>query len=103
MFEAEKQVAKGSFYHKKCFTCNNCKHQLDASNFANGPDNEVYCLYCYRVSNAIFTHVELPSSRLNLPFQTTFGHKAPTRSMPLDTTSIEGQLGDIRRCPRFVQ
>jgi len=79
VFEAEKQVAKGSFYHKKCFTCNNCKHQLDASNFANGPDNEVYCLYCYR---------------------TTFGHKAPTRSMPLDTTSIEGQLGDIRRCPR---
>ena len=51
VFEAEKQVAKGSFYHKKCFTCNNCKHQLDASNFANGPDNEVYCLYCYRVSN----------------------------------------------------
>ena len=50
VFEAEKQIAKGSFYHKKCFTCNNCKHGLDASNFANGPDGEVYCLYCYRVS-----------------------------------------------------
>ena len=34
--------------------------------------------------------------------QNTYGHKAPTRSMPLDTTSIEGQLGDIRRCPRFA-
>ncbi len=43
------QFAKKSLYHKKCFTCNNCKHQLDASNFANGPDAEVYCLYCYRV------------------------------------------------------
>jgi hypothetical protein len=24
--------------------------QLDATNFTNGPDNEVYCVYCYRVS-----------------------------------------------------
>ena len=53
MFEAEKQIAKGSFYHKKCFACNNCKHQLDASNFTNGPDGEVYCLYCYRVSSDV--------------------------------------------------
>jgi hypothetical protein len=24
--------------------------QLDATNFTNGPDNEVYCVYCYRVT-----------------------------------------------------
>ncbi len=50
MFDAEKQVTKRAPYHKKCFTCIKCKHQLDASNFTNGPDAEVYCLYCYRVS-----------------------------------------------------
>ena len=49
VFDAEKQVAKSGAYHKKCFTCVKCKHQLDATNFANGPDNEVYCVYCYRV------------------------------------------------------
>lgn len=79
VFEAEKQVAKNGSYHKKCFTCVKCKHQLDATNFTNGPDNDVYCLYCYRV---------------------THGHKATTRSMPLDTTSIQGELGEKTRCPR---
>ena len=49
--DAEKQIAKSGAYHKKCFTCVKCKHQLDATNFANGPDNEVYCTYCYRYSD----------------------------------------------------
>jgi hypothetical protein len=79
VFEAEKQIAKGGCYHKKCFACVKCKHQIDASNFANGPDNEVYCLHCYMV---------------------THGHKATTKSMPLDTTSIEGEVGEKTRCPR---
>ena len=48
VFDAEKQIAKSGAYHKKCFTCTKCKHQLDATNFANGPDNEVYCTHCYR-------------------------------------------------------
>ena len=26
---------------RKCFTCAECKHQMDPTNFANGPDNEV--------------------------------------------------------------
>ena len=47
VFDAEKQIAKSGAYHKKCFTCVKCKHQLDATNFANGPDNEVYCKSCY--------------------------------------------------------
>jgi len=50
VFEAEKQIAKSGAYHKKCFFCIKCKHQLDATNFTNGPDNEVYCVYCYRVT-----------------------------------------------------
>ena len=31
----------------------------------------------------------------------THGHKAMTRSMPLDTTSIPGEQGDKTKCPRF--
>ena len=53
VFDAEKQIAKSGAYHKKCFTCAKCKHQLDATNFANGPDNDIYCVYCYRV-NTVF-------------------------------------------------
>jgi len=79
VFDAEKQVAKSGAYHKKCFTCAKCKHQLDATNFANGPDNDIYCVYCYRV---------------------THGHKAMTKSMPLDTTSIMADAADKSRCPR---
>ena len=53
VFEAEKQVAKNAVYHKKCFTCIKCKHQLDASNFINGPD-DVYCVHCYKVRQRLF-------------------------------------------------
>ena len=28
VFEAEKQVAKSGSYHRKCFTCAECKHQV---------------------------------------------------------------------------
>ncbi|CAB4062558.1 unnamed protein product [Lepeophtheirus salmonis] len=72
VFEAEKQIAKDGTYHKKCFNCFKCKHQMDPSNFINGPDKEVYCTHCYGV---------------------THGHKAITKSMPLDTTSIMGEPG----------
>jgi len=79
VFDAEKQVAKSGSYHKKCFTCVKCKHQLGPGDFTNGPDNDIYCVYCYR---------------------TTHGHKATTKSMPLDTTSILAESGDKTRCPR---
>ncbi|QQP39100.1 Uncharacterized protein FKW44_019874, partial [Caligus rogercresseyi] len=51
VFEAEKQVAKHGLYHKKCFNCIKCKHQMDPSNFVNGPDKEVYCVPCYGVTH----------------------------------------------------
>jgi len=78
VFEAEKQIAKPGSYHRKCFTCADCKHQMDPTNFANGPDNDIYCLYCYEKKH---------------------GKKAQTKSMPLDTTSIGGD-GELGTCPR---
>jgi hypothetical protein len=65
VFEAEKQVTKNAVYHKKCFTCIKCKHQMDASNFTNGPD-DVYCLYCYRVSTD-FVKINHVESTLSFP------------------------------------
>lgn len=78
VFEAEKQIAKPGSYHRKCFTCVKCDHQMDATNFANGPDNDIYCLFCY---------------------EKIHGKKAKSKSMPLDTTSIPGE-GDRSQCPR---
>ncbi len=60
VFEAEKQIAKSGSYHKKCFTCSKCKHQMDATNFTNGPDNDVYCFYCYRVRMFLDCFINMP-------------------------------------------
>ena len=49
VFEAEKQIAKPGSYHRKCFTCAECKHQMDPTNFANGPDNEVLPTFIFSV------------------------------------------------------
>ena len=78
VFEAEKQIAKPGSYHRRCFTCVECKHQMDPTNFANGPDNEIYCVHCYELIH---------------------GKKAKTKSMPLDTTSIMGEA-ELGTCPR---
>ena len=48
VFEAEKMITKRGLYHKKCFACIKCRHQLDYFLAIEGPDNEVYCKVCYR-------------------------------------------------------
>ena len=47
VFEAEKMITKRGLYHKKCFACFQCKHQLDYFLAIEGPDDEVYCKVCY--------------------------------------------------------
>ena len=69
-------MTKTHSYHKKCFSCIKCKHQMEAGNFAHGPEGEVYCKSCY---------------------ESTHGRKAPTKSMPLDTTSIQAQVSSARQ------
>ena len=49
VFEAEKIGARAKDYHKKCLSCFGCGHKLDASNFSDAPDGEVYCQGCYAV------------------------------------------------------
>ncbi|KAI5739612.1 hypothetical protein M8J77_021410 [Diaphorina citri] len=47
VFAAEQQLAKGTMWHKQCFSCNVCKRPLDSVLACDGPDKEIYCKACY--------------------------------------------------------
>lgn len=47
VFAAEQQLAKGSVWHKKCFSCNECHRPLDSMLACDGPDKEIHCRSCY--------------------------------------------------------
>ncbi|KAG4074923.1 hypothetical protein HA402_009348 [Bradysia odoriphaga] len=47
VFAAEQQLAKGSMWHKKCFSCAECKRPLDSTLACDGPDKEIHCRPCY--------------------------------------------------------
>ena len=48
VFEAEKMSMKSGHYHKKCFSCFECRRPMDYSLATDGPDWEVYCTTCYQ-------------------------------------------------------
>ena len=39
--------SRDRWYHKHCFSCVTCSHQLDYSNCMEGPNAEIYCKTCY--------------------------------------------------------
>lgn len=47
VFAAEQQLAKGTIWHKKCFSCAECKRPLDSTLACDGPDKEIHCRPCY--------------------------------------------------------
>ncbi|XP_066999760.1 muscle LIM protein Mlp84B isoform X2 [Anabrus simplex] len=47
VFAAEQQLAKGTMWHKKCFSCCQCHRPLDSVLACDGPDKEIYCRACY--------------------------------------------------------
>ena len=41
-------VAKKRVYHRRCFTCEDCRRPLDYSTLSEGPVNDsIYCKNCY--------------------------------------------------------
>ena len=48
----------------------------------------------------IYLNLLILTCLFELNCRVTHGHKATTKSMPLDTTSIIGEDGDKTRCPR---
>ena len=47
VFPAELVAMKSGHFHKRCFTCCNCKRALDMSNACDGPNGDVFCSNCY--------------------------------------------------------
>ena len=47
VFTAELVAMKSGHFHKRCFTCCNCKRALDMSNACDGPNGDVFCSNCY--------------------------------------------------------
>ena len=47
VFPAELVAMKSGHFHKRCFTCCNCKRALDMSNACDGPNGDVFCHNCY--------------------------------------------------------
>ena len=43
----EERKALGKSWHKKCFTCAQCKKSLDSTN-CNGHEGEIFCTACHR-------------------------------------------------------
>ena len=47
VFPAEMVAMKTGKYHKRCFTCSDCKRSLDVSNASDGPNSDIFCNSCY--------------------------------------------------------
>nr|CAG4651579.1 EOG090X00ST [Triops cancriformis] len=47
VYAAEQQLAKGTMWHKRCFSCADCKRPLDSVLACDGPNKEIYCKNCY--------------------------------------------------------
>ena len=73
-------TAKTGLYHRKCFTCFECKRALDYQRCVEGPDQEIYCKLCYA-----FKH----------------GHKAKPNLNTADVAVLQGEEGAIDTCPRY--
>ena len=47
VFEAERLMAAGRSWHRRCFSCCLCSRHLDSTLVNDGPDGEIYCKSCY--------------------------------------------------------
>uniref|UniRef100_A0A1L8DMD3 Putative regulatory protein mlp n=2 Tax=Nyssomyia neivai TaxID=330878 RepID=A0A1L8DMD3_9DIPT len=47
VYAAEQMISKNKVWHRRCFSCNDCRKSLDSTNLNDGPDGEIYCRGCY--------------------------------------------------------
>lgn len=47
VYAAEQMISKDRIWHKRCFSCVECRKSLDSTNLNDGPDGEIYCRGCY--------------------------------------------------------
>ncbi|CAG7785974.1 unnamed protein product [Allacma fusca] len=53
VFAAEQMLARGSVWHKRCYSCGDCRRPLDSILACDGPDRNIYCKACYGKKFAI--------------------------------------------------
>ncbi|XP_073245866.1 cysteine and glycine-rich protein 1-like [Porites lutea] len=46
VYAAEEVMGAGSKWHKKCFSCKDCKKKLDSTNCSDN-NGEIYCKTCH--------------------------------------------------------
>lgn len=47
VYAAEQRNSKHGMWHKRCFSCAECRKSLDSTNLCDAPDGEIYCRGCY--------------------------------------------------------
>ncbi|XP_046666177.1 LOW QUALITY PROTEIN: muscle LIM protein Mlp84B-like [Homalodisca vitripennis] len=47
VYAAEQMISKNRIWHKRCFSCVDCRRSLDSTNLNDAPDQEIYCRGCY--------------------------------------------------------
>lgn len=47
VYAAEQMISKNGIWHRRCFSCVDCKRSLDSTNQNDAPDGEIYCRGCY--------------------------------------------------------
>ncbi|XP_046395058.1 muscle LIM protein Mlp84B-like isoform X2 [Ischnura elegans] len=47
VFAAEQMISKGKIWHRRCFSCNECRRSLDSTTLNDAPDGDIYCKSCY--------------------------------------------------------
>ncbi|XP_021913746.1 muscle LIM protein Mlp84B-like isoform X7 [Zootermopsis nevadensis] len=47
VYAAEQMISKTRIWHRRCFSCGDCRRSLDSTNLNDGPDGDIYCRSCY--------------------------------------------------------
>ena len=68
VFHAEKMLSKENVFHKKCFTCLECKRPLDSTLCNDSPDGEIFCRYSssFRMGNLCLIRHYYKTNNANL-------------------------------------
>lgn len=83
VFPAEKMTSNNGSFHKKCFTCGDCRRALDPSLVCDGPaGGDIFCRNCY---GRRFGPTALQ------PFDEAAARKTLTAGTPLDPSRACGR------------
>lgn len=47
VYAAEQMISKNRVWHRRCFSCHDCRKSLDSTNLCDAPNGEIYCRGCY--------------------------------------------------------